>query len=1161
MKKLLHLSLLFLSLMGFGQAPIYQFNFDGTLTDTSGTITLNTTSPVNYFADRNGNAGGAGNCSSRILTATMPNLPQGNAARTVSFWARTVYSSSQPSNFLFAYGSGTSNNGFGYFESYSTAQSSSGRNYTYNVANNIDKPLLSNPTNSWHHYVIIHGYNGNANRGAIFIDGVLQADQTRPTALNTTGTNFVIGQDLTGTDTSLSAAMDDLRIYNVALTQTQVTVLHSGMMPAVTNPSATNITNSSATINYTIDAFGQNVNRKVFYSDLYGNSLQTPDVLISNNVPTNYSTALTALVANRRYNYFAVGQVAGNTSIPFGSTPIRSFTTTGSAAVPVISGVSVGSVTLNSVVITYSMNPNGSGSASSFIGYQSANGGGSANGDTASGTTTTEYTETLTGLSPNTTYTYEVWAQNSLGESIPITGTFTTAPATPAPTITNVSASNVNFNSATINYNLNAFGSATTYAVEYTTDVLAQWQTQNGGTTSVNTSTPFQVQLAGLTPNETYFVRVKAINTNGQITTSSEIQFNTPTPIVLTNVNDSNVSATTAQINYTLNTNGYDTLVELRYQAGTFFDSDNPFTTITITNSVSNTAATNYTYTISGLTPNTTYSYQFGAVSANAGGAETGENAAFTTLGISAQPTAASPQTFCQTANPTVANLSASGSIIKWYAAATGGSPLASTTALTQGTYYVTQTQPNSVESTRLPITVNITIVSPPSNVPANQVFCQSATLGNIQTGAGSNFNWYAAPTGGAALPNSTAITTSTYYLSQTIMACESPRTAVSVTVNLVNAPTAQAQTFCQSGTVANLIANGTQLKWYASQTAGVQLASSTALATGTYYVSQTNTNCESTRTPVSVTVNVVNAPTAATQSFCQSATVADLVANGTGIKWYSVQTGGAQLASNTALTTATYYVSQTVNNCESSRTAVTVEVNQVQAPIFPQNQSFCNSATFSNIQVSFGANLKWFANATGGTPLANTTALTTGTYYASQTVAGCESPRTAVSVTVTVVNAPTGNASQSFTQGATIANLSANGTAIVWFSSQNDAASNTNPLPASTILINNNTYYAVQTINGCRSNNSLAVTVTVTLSINDTKQLNFSLYPNPALEMINVDLDGELESIKIYSLQGQRVIFADTTEINVSNLASGIYIVKVQDMNGAIGTQKLIIK
>lgn len=736
-------------------------------------------------------------------------------------------------------------------------------------------------------------------------------------------------------------------------------------------------------------------------------------------------------------------------------------------------------------------------------------------------------------------------------------------PATPAPAITNVSTSNVTFNSATVNFNLNAFGSATTYEVEYSTDSIGNfWTLVPGGTTSANTSTPFTVQISGLDSSEQYFVRVKATNATNQVTTSNVVSFTTLNPIVVTNLGNSNITATTAQINYTLNTNGINASVQIAYQASAIFDFDLPFTTVEVSNfGINTTTATNYNYTLTGLTPNTLYSYQFVAFTNNGGNFSGGQDSAFTTLGVSAQPTAPSPQTFCQSSNPTVANLSATGTNIKWYAAATGGSALPSTTVLAQGTYYVTQTQANSAESNRVAVTVNINITSAPSNVPANQVFCQSATLGNIQTGAGSNFKWYAAQSVGTELPTSTAISTGTYYLSQTIGSCESARTPVSVTVNVVNAPTAQAQTFCQSGTVANLVANGTQLKWYAAQTGGTQLASTTALATGTYYVSQTNANCESTRTAVSVTVNVVNAPSAQAQSFCQSATVADLVANGAGIKWYAAQTGGTQLAPTTALTTATYFVSQTVNNCESSRTAVTVQVTQVQAPIFPQNQSFCSGATLANIQVSFGTNLKWFANATGGNQLANTTVLTTGTYYASQTVVGCESSRTAVSVIVNVVNAPTGSATQTFVQGATIANLVANGSSIVWFASQADALNNVNPLAASSVLVNNTTYYAMQTVSNCRSTSPLAVTVTVTLSNNEVNKLSFSMYPNPASEMITIEMDSEVKTVEIYSIHGQKVQTSNTKSVVLNNLAAGIYFVKVEDVDGLNSTKKLIIK
>jgi ubiquitin len=69
-------------------------------------------------------------------------------------------------------------------------------------------------------------------------------------------------------------------------------------------------------------------------------------------------------------------------------------------------------------------------------------------------------------------------------------------------------------------------------------------------------------------------------------------------------------------------------------------------------------------------------------------------------------------------------------------------------------------------------------------------------------------------------------------------------------------APTAYAQTFCGSKTVVDLVATGTNLKWYDVPTDGIALETTTALASGTYYVSQTDNECESARRAVVVTVN-----------------------------------------------------------------------------------------------------------------------------------------------------------------------------------------------------------------------------------------------------------------------------------------------------------------
>ncbi len=82
--------------------------------------------------------------------------------------------------------------------------------------------------------------------------------------------------------------------------------------------------------------------------------------------------------------------------------------------------------------------------------------------------------------------------------------------------------------------------------------------------------------------------------------------------------------------------------------------------------------------------------------------------------------------------------------------------------------------------------------------------------------------------------------------------------TAVALTVNAISAtPTAMAQQFLPSGsTVANLVANGTTIKWYAAATGGSALVNNTVLVNGTsYFASQTSGTCESARIPVRVTI------------------------------------------------------------------------------------------------------------------------------------------------------------------------------------------------------------------------------------------------------------------------------------------------------------------
>ncbi len=317
----------------------------------------------------------------------------------------------------------------------------------------------------------------------------------------------------------------------------------------------------------------------------------------------------------------------------------------------------------------------------------------------------------------------------------------------------------------------------------------------------------------------------------------------------------------------------------------------------------------------------------------------------------------------------------------------------------------------------------------------------------------------------------------------------------------------------------------------------------------------------------VPVTVYLTPAPTGLQfYQFCPTsgATVSSMTTavTGTNIKWYSVSTGGTVLASTTPLTQGYFWASQTANGCESpSRFLVFAISNATAAPSSSPSQQFCNSATVASLTAN-GTGIKWYTVATGGTALVSTAALSSGTYYVSQTAGGCESPRTAVSVTVNAVSAPTGAATQSISSTLTLSSIVVTGTNVVWYATSANAAAGVNPLPNSTLLANT-TYYATQTIGGCTSATSLAVTIT-TLANQDFDMTKFNYYPNPVINLLNISYSQDMTSVKVFNMVGQQLmskeINASTTQIDMSRYANGAYFIQVTTEN-AMKTVRVIKK
>ncbi len=121
--------------------------------------------------------------------------------------------------------------------------------------------------------------------------------------------------------------------------------------------------------------------------------------------------------------------------------------------------------------------------------------------------------------------------------------------------------------------------------------------------------------------------------------------------------------------------------------------------------------------------------------------------------------------------------------------------------------------------------------------------------------------------------------------------------------------------------------------------------------------------------TRTSTSCSPPSAPTASSQSFSTAVTVADLVATGTAIQWYSSTAVGSPLLSSTALTTGTYYASQTVNSCESYRTSVAVTVVNCTQTTSANSMKLSNGSTYvtslsaqSNWTISGGADQGLFS-------------------------------------------------------------------------------------------------------------------------------------------------------------------------------------------------------
>lgn len=245
-------------------------------------------------------------------------------------------------------------------------------------------------------------------------------------------------------------------------------------------------------------------------------------------------------------------------------------------------------------------------------------------------------------------------------------------------------------------------------------------------------------------------------------------------------------------------------------------------------------------------------------------------------------------------------------------------------------------------------------------------------------------------------------------------------------------------------------------------------------------------------------------------QVLCSGQTITPLsFVSGTTVTSYqwqiSTTNGGTGFTDITGATTSSYsppqpavatwyrmkYSTSSCSNLISPSSRISLNNNTPPAAgaISGGNVSYCSNTNSTSMTLSgyTATGFQWqsssdnitFANISGATLVSYTAVNVSSTTYYRVVVSNgsCNTVNTS-SVAINKVLAPptpTGSSSQSFCSGATVANLAATGTAILWYA----ASSGGSALATTTLLVNGIHYYASQTI-GCESSARFDVTATI---------------------------------------------------------------------------------
>jgi hypothetical protein len=385
--------------------------------------------------------------------------------------------------------------------------------------------------------------------------------------------------------------------------------------------------------------------------------------------------------------------------------------------------------------------------------------------------------------------------------------------------------------------------------------------------------------------------------------------------------------------------------------------------------------------------------------------------------------------------------------------------------------------------------TVNLNTITPPTVNATNTNLCVGESITLTTSGCSGTYGW----TGGATTTSITVSPTATkiYKVACTSNGCTSDSISITITVNpLPTKPTitTPSQNICVGGNIiisASGCSNGIY-QWTGGLT-GSSVSVSPTNAISTYKVACKVSNCVSDSS-LAVTITTVAKPAMPTitpptnSSICGGTNVSLTASACTGgtLNW----TGGLTGTSITVapISTKSYKVVCTINGCSSdSSSAVTITVNPkpAQSTISSTGNTVCQG---TNVILTASACANGTYGWTGGLTTSSITISSLGTksYKVACTVNVCTSDSSLVTTvqistkpTQPVIVPPTSTTICQGTSVSLLANGCSGGT-LGW------TGGITSPSFTVVLPVGLRTYKVACTINGCTSDSSSAVTITV---------------------------------------------------------------------------------